>query len=222
MSILDTALSLLAPHICVGCDREGAVLCRQCAFAVSTLPSICYVCLRATKDNAPCAPHTTKYSPASVYIAAEYSDAAKLAIKAYKFDYKRSAAKDLAFLLAGVLPYFGDEWVVSYVPATGGHVRERGFHHTRLIARHVAKAQGCAMKETLLRVTTTSQKGADRQTRKAQLKGAFSPIPEAVKNKKILLIDDVITTGATIEACTKELLLAGATDVQVAAIARTP
>jgi ComF family protein len=222
MSILDTLLSGVAPHVCVSCKKEGAVMCKACALSAPTLPSICYVCARATKNHAPCALHTLRYSPISIYIAGEYAGVIKELIKAYKFDYKRAAAKDASFYLYNTLPYIGNDVVVSYVPATGAHIRQRGFHHTRRIAKEVSRLLSLDCIDTLFRETTVTQKGADRNTRKQQLSGAFRALPATANGKNILLIDDVITTGATIEACAKVLYRAGANEVRVAVVARTP
>ena len=222
MSILDTIISSVAPHICVACGREGAVLCKPCALSTPTLPSICYICARATRNNSPCAKHAMQYSPVSIFITGEYDGVIKDLIKAYKFGYKRSAAKDIAFLMHSTMPYVGNDYIVTYVPTTGSHVRERGFNHTERIAKELARLYSLACIELLTRETNVSQKGADRATRKQQLRGAFRVLPDVVIGKNILLIDDVITTGATIEECSKVLYKAGANTVLVAVIARTP
>jgi ComF family protein len=220
MNIIDTTLSLIAPHICVSCGTEGAVLCKACSLSLPTLPSICYVCAKATKQHAACSRHAVKHSPTAVYIAAEYSNEIKAAIHAYKFDYKRSAAKDLAFFMNEPLPYLDEDTIITYVPAVGAHIRERGFDNMRLLAKEVATIQKRPVKRLLSRVTSVTQKGANKHTRKKQLVGAFRA--ENVTGMRILLIDDVVTTGATLEACTKLLYAAGAKNVTAAVIARTP
>lgn len=220
MNIIDTTLSLIAPHVCVSCGEEGAVLCKSCALSLPTLPSICYVCAKATKNHAACSSHNNKYSPEAVYIASDYADEIKKVISAYKFEYKRSVAKDLAFYMNEIIPLLDDEVVITYVPATGGHIRERGFDNMRLLAREVSKLQKRTLCSTLTRVTSVTQKGSDKNTRKKQLVGAFRATN--VQGKSILLVDDVVTTGATIEACTKLLIEAGAKHVVAAVIARTP
>jgi competence protein ComFC len=157
-----------------------------------------------------------------VYIAAEYADEAKAAIGAYKFDYKRSAAKDLAFFMNGVLPYLDEDTVITYVPATGAHIRERGFDNMRQLAKELSKLQHLPLLSALARTTHVTQKGADKKTRKKQLVGAFRVDSGKVLGKNILLVDDVVTTGATLEECTKLLYAAGAKRVTAVVIARTP
>jgi competence protein ComFC len=157
-----------------------------------------------------------------VYIAAEYADEVKAAIHAYKFDYKRSAAKDLAFFMNEALPYLDDQTVFTYVPATGAHIRERGFDNMRQLAKELSKLQKRPLCTMLARTTSVTQKGADKKTRKQQLVGAFRADASKVKDKNILLVDDVVTTGATLEECTKLLYAAGAKGVMAVVIARTP
>lgn len=222
MNILDTALSLVAPHQCVVCNAEGAVLCKSCAATLPTLPSICYVCGKATKHNSPCQQHKSSSAPIAVYIDTDYQGAIKKLIKAYKFDYKRSAAKDIAYFLQLNIPYLDSDYVLTYVPATGSHIRERGFNHMQAVTKALAKMQKSKVTETLVRVTSVTQKGADRPTRKKQLANAFRPLASNVVGKKLLLVDDVVTTGATIEATVKLLYKAGAQEVRVAVVARTP
>ena len=196
-------------------------MCRSCALSYATVPSICYVCARATTNHMACIDHLIKHGPRQVHIVGEYSDVLKALIHAYKFDYRRAACKDIAFLLDAVVPYFNDV-TISYVPATGAHIRERGFNHIRNISKKFAAMRKLSHAETLARASAATQKGADKVTRKKQLKGAFRALPGKVVDKDILLIDDVITTGATIEECSRQLYKAGARSVNVAVVARTP
>jgi ComF family protein len=221
MNIIDSALGLIAPHICLGCELEGAVLCRSCALTYPTLPSICYICARATTQNTPCREHTIAHGPQRVYIAGDYSGVLQELIHAYKFDYRRAASKDIALLLDIAVPFLNDV-TITYVPATGAHIRERGFNHIKNISKLFASIRKLPLAETLIRTSAVTQKGANKVTRKKQLRGAFMALPAKVNNKNILLIDDVITTGATIEECARQLYGAGAQSVSVAAVARTP
>jgi len=154
-------------------------------------------------------------------MASDYNDAIKDTITAYKFDYKRSASRDLAFYMHNALPYF-DDVVVSYVPTASAHIRMRGFNHSKLLAMEFAKLRQLPCIATLRRTGNISQKGSSRDVRKKQLQGCIAPLSAYSTGKKILLIDDVITTGATIEECTRVLYKAGATQVAVAVVARTP
>ena len=222
MLTLDTILAIVAPHECVGCSTEGNVLCSACALSIPNTPSICYACGKATTNNAPCNSHAMRRTPRHVYIHSDYEDVTKLAIKAYKFDGKRAGVKDIATAMQTILPYYQEPPLITYVPTLGSHIRERGFDHTQLLAKQLGKITRFPVAQTLIKLKSVSQKGANRVERKKQLKGAFMVInPEKVKDKNVLLLDDVITTGATIEECAAILYTAGALSVDVVAFART-
>ena len=223
MSLIDTTIGLIAPHYCVGCSGAGAVLCKECAFSTTRLPSICYVCAKATKAYAPCADHMSLRAPRHVYAALSYEGLAKKLMHAYKFDCKRAATKDIAFVMDLWLPYLEPSCIFTWVPTLSKHVRRRGFDHTKLLAKEFSSLRNLKIVATLDRIGATSQVGANKAQRKAQLKNAFAIRGKKdISGKNIILIDDVVTTGATIEACSKVLYTAGVSSVSVAAFARTP
>lgn len=222
MNLFDSILGIIAPYDCLQCGAQGSAWCKACLLTYPTLPSICYICARATKDHMPCNEHSTKYTPHNIFIAGDYSDSLQAVIRAYKFDYWRAAAHSLAQYLDTAVPYIAKDTIVTYVPATGNHVRERGFNHVKNISKVFAHMRHLPHHSTLLRVSYATQKGANRETRMQQLQNAFMPLPGVAHGKNVLLIDDVVTTGATIQECTKQLYKTGANSVQVAVIARTP
>lgn len=223
MSIIDQALSLLAPYSCVACHTEGAVLCAECAALLVDVPSQCYACMKATRMHRPCVSCVTGASPEYVWMATSYDGLGKQLEAAYKFDNQRSAAREIARALDEKLPYFAESPLVTYVPTSPGHVRQRGFDHAKLVARELARARGFRFATLLARGGSSQQHGATRAERKTQLKGAFRAVNvHLLKGLDVLLVDDVLTTGATIEMCTKELKAVGAKSVSAAVFARTP
>lgn len=220
--MLDSLLSLVAPHQCVRCGAEGSVLCASCGFSTPTLPSICYACGRATKNGQPCNEHARASGPNAVFIRSAYGGDIKKLLYEYKFAFKRSAAQDIARLLNESLPYYARKPLVVYVPSTGGHARWRGFDHVARIAKFVARERVWPLAGPIIKLKNVNRVGANRSERKAQLKDAFAVVgPSTIKSQHILLIDDVVTTGATIEACTSLLKKAGAQTVDVAVLAKT-
>jgi ComF family protein len=190
---------------------------------MATLPSICYVCGKASRSFKPCPRHIGAKKPQRVFIHSPYKDEIRQLLHSYKFDYKRAAAYDIARLIDDYLPYFADPPLITFVPTIGGHVRQRSFDHAKLIAKELAKRRQWPYAALLYKNKNVSQTGKTRAERKKQLEGAVVPInTELIKNSHILLIDDVITTGATVEACTEILVKAGALEVDVAVLARTP
>jgi ComF family protein len=110
---------------------------------------------------------------------------------------------------------------MTYIPTVDKHIRERGFDHARLLAKTVAKQRRTIAVPLLVRYTQTTQLGASKVVRMKNMTHAFGIKPNTTLNgKHVVLIDDVITTGATILAAARVLKDAGAARVTVVAVAR--
>jgi ComF family protein len=143
-------------------------------------------------------------------------------IGGFKFQNLYGAYAPLAELLADSLDELPAETVIVPVPTVRAHIRERGYDHTLLIARHIAKQRHLKVSQVLHRATNTKQRGVGRTDRMAQAKVAFQVKDRLEDNRPYLLIDDIVTTGATMHYAALALRGAGAKVVWVAAIARQP
>lgn len=148
-------------------------------------------------------------------------------LAAFKFEADPGWASTLARLLARceaaeALRREAD-WVVP-VPLSAARLRERGFNQAALLAR--AWAGGQCQPRWLLRLRDTpAQAGLDRRARLRNLQGALALEPaqaQRVQGQRVLLLDDVMTTGATLDAAAQVLLQAGAQAVTAVVLARTP
>ena len=223
MSIIDSLLDVLAPHICVGCGTESSVMCFSCVDNLGVLPSVCYACGKATSANKPCAYCVSSLRPKHVWMATAYDKIAKKAVWALKLEQKRSAAAVLAGCISDALPYFAEAPLITYVPTAPGHRRSRGFDHAQLLAKELARMRGWNYATALQRSGEIHQRGASREQRIRQLKGVFRAVNSPLfMGKHILLVDDVVTTGSTLNECTKILIKAGAAQVDAVVFARTP
>ena len=166
-----------------------------------------------------CVKHRNPISAA--WIAGERDDVLAHVIDVFKFERCKSAYRDLAEVLLETMPIVPADTVVTSVPTVRSHIRERGYDHALLIAKAVAKRRGLPYKRLLQRETSTRQRGASRKERFGQAKEAFTVLSVAIP-PKILIIDDVVTTGATLHFAAKLLKDAGAETVFVAAIAKQP
>lgn len=222
MNPIDKIISVFAPNSCAGCGLERGVICMECMDLLDTLPSICYVCGKATAKNVACDVCQKRYQPSRVWMFTAYKGLAKDIITSYKFDQKREAAASIARCIDTILPYYDEPPVVTFVPTATNHRRSRGFDHAELIAKEVARLRNWQYWRTLNRISQLQQHGETRQTRINQLKGVFVPtnLP-AFHNKRILIIDDVLTTGATITECSRTLYKSGALMVEAAVFSRT-
>ncbi len=139
-------------------------------------------------------------------------------IDAYKFGNARSAYVPLASLLDVRLPELPADVRVVPVPTVSGHVRQRGYDHMLLITKRFAKLRGLPLDTALDRRTATRQRGAGKRQRTEQAKRAFVLQGTLDPDATYLLVDDVVTTGATMKYAAKTLRDAGAQTVWVASI----
>ena len=113
--------------------------------------------------------------------------------------------------------------IISWVPVSKKRLRSRGYDQARLLAEEIAKLMGMNAVPVLEKHKhAAAQSGVgSADKRKANILGAYRVLnAELVENKKILLIDDIVTTGATLSECAKTLLKAGAQQIVCAAVAR--
>jgi ComF family protein len=209
-------LDLLMPPACAGCGRSGSLLCGSCLGALST-PS--------HADDRFLAPD------AGVVVG----DALALAVAAYAYDgpmrralaaLKYMGTSRLAPILArsalpalcGLLEVTGHATLVP-IPVHRERRRERGYNQAELLARELARSTGLAWRDLLKRSrSTTKQHRLNRAARLHNLRGAFHA--SAHPPSTVVLVDDIITTTATLEACASVLRDAGSEAVYGFAIAR--
>jgi ComF family protein len=173
-----------------------------------------------TQDFAICASCKRQTPIKRLYIFAEYNDTKKRAIRALKFGAKRQMAAPIARQIADMLPVLSQDTVITNVPTASTRVRQRGFDHTKHIAKEVAKLTKLPYHSLLVRTNSNRQVGASREQRTKQVVGAYRAISlEKIVGKNILLVDDVVTTGATLSESVKVLKAAGAKRVDCAVFA---
>lgn len=206
-------------------DAAAAViLAPQCAacrapLAHPTRGAVCEACWRAVVPTTPLGAAPLPPFISSATAIGPYDDRLRDVIHALKYDPRSTIARHLAARMrdAGVDVLIGADAVVP-VPLHRSRERTRGFNQARELARHI----GLPMTDVLLRTRKTDTQAdlpADR--RHANVRGAFALAPRAVVDGLVVvLIDDVMTTGATLNACAASLLDAGAAEVRALTAAR--
>ncbi|NTW61894.1 ComF family protein [Candidatus Saccharibacteria bacterium] len=217
--MLDKVLSFVAPHYCCGCDKMGCLLCANCKNNIVYEPKmVCVICKRPAGRIWLC--NTCKAPYERVWVVGERTGTLQRLVGLYKFERVKSAYKDLGELLLSVLPELPPDTVVVPVPTTSSRMRERGYDHMLLIAKYIAQSRGLKYEQLVERVSNTKQRQATASKRLAQAKRAFAVRGAIDAETPYLLVDDVVTTGATIKYAAKSLVDAGAKHVWVAVIAR--
>lgn len=220
MILLDNLISIFAPAHCLGCGQDGAYLCQACQASFKPHPKLCIHCHRLSPDNKTCAKCTKAQPAAHVYVATLYEGPLKKAIKRYKYHRAQGVANVLANILEHALPSYSWDIIVP-VPSSSSSHRQRGYNPAGVIAKILAAKLNMTYGEALGRVGQEKQTGANRGKRLKQLERAFiAKRIIDVRGMRLLLVDDIVTTGATISACASVLKVSGAKSVDAAAVAR--
>lgn len=221
MSLLDSVIGLLAPPRCIVCGVEGSALCAACA-STKIIPygERCFAC-GAVSPGARTCERCRGRAPRYVWVTTNYEAAARELVKIYKFGHQRAAAESIANLMVGTLLNFSDfekvrelNYLIMPVPTATSRIRQRSFDHSAYLARQIARKLKARHLNALARIGQSRQVGAERSVRLRQPIGNYLVrYPNLVSGQNILLIDDVVTTGATLRAVTKALRAAGASRV---------
>lgn len=206
--LIEALLGLLFPDRCAGCRRLGGLLCVRCTAALTPYPG---------RFRRPLT-HLSE-----VRIAYVFASPIREAIHELKYRRQRRVARALGGLLAAHLhSWAGSISAVVAVPMHAERLRERGFNQAEALAREAAAIAGvpfCA--EGLVRVRATVQQAQlNARERQNNVLGAFA-WQGGTPPSRVVLIDDVLTTGATMDACAASLLAAGAERVYGLALARS-
>ena len=212
MTLVRHALELLYPSRCVFCRK-----------VLSPEPrSICPECLATLPRNT--------FYPGGLYfsrciVPLSYTGPVRDAILRYKFGDMPGYAAHFGPLLAGAIRQeaAGSYDMISWVPVSPKRLKQRGYDQAMLLAVSTAEALGESAVSTLEKTRHTSAQSGTTSAaeRQSNVKDAYRAIaPHKISGKRILLIDDIITTGSTLEEASRALIDAGAAEVICAALAR--
>ena len=204
-ALVELCARSLAPDACAACDgvvARATIFCPSCAATVT---------------------RADPWSEAGLLAFAEFGGAVAQAIRRLKYGSRPDLARPLGELLrhaARDASLRAD--IVTPVPLHPRRLAERGYNQAALLARPLARELGARFEPRALRRSrdTPQQARLERAARLANVAGAFEARrPAELRGRRVALIDDVITTGATLEACRAELAAAGAESVVAVVVA---
>lgn len=228
-------LGLLYPPHCALCGcrldpeapGEDAVFCWECLAGIAAPPGQrCPVCSHPLAGPIPCSNcNGRRWYLSAIIPACRYEGAPREMIQRFKYGRDMALARPLAVLLRRVWedPRLRGKTFDALVPVPLHPLRERerGFNQAALLSSLLAKDTGVPDKHLLRRSRATLQQaGFDRARRMENLNGAFSLRSRMVPGSRILLVDDVSTTGVTLDACAAVLKKAEAAEVTAVVVAR--
>lgn len=224
--VVNTTLDFFLPPVCASCQRVGSLFCEACQAALPWIPTpICDHCGRpCAQARATCARCRGRLSAlVQVRAAVAYSGPVPPAIHAMKYEGYFAVAAPLAQLMVEVWPAWpAPADIVVPVPLHPERQRERGYNQSQLLTAHLCQSLALTVEaDGLKRLRhTRPQVGLSGKDRLNNVDGAFGAVRERVAGKRVLLVDDVFTTGATLGAAASALLLAGASSVSAYCLAR--
>lgn len=219
-------VDLLFPTVCAACGKLGSMICSQCLSKFSELdgPS----CMRCGRPKAETTENCTYCRVESFNLKQSracfaYSEPLESIIKRFKYDGLHSLAKPLGEQMARKWP----EWAqtpdaIVPIPLHVRRQRSRGFNQAQLLAHQLGSTVGIGVNDQILRRVryTKPQVDLSPHERKENVWEAFTAEPGSVMGKRFLLLDDVLTTGATMASAANALLEAGAKNVSAYCLAR--
>jgi ComF family protein len=227
-------LDLVLPPRCAGCGRTGSLWCDACHSQVQVVRDpVCALCGRPSSPPRDMRPASAlcpqcRHSPLEIdgiRSAVIFEGPLRQAIHHLKYSGRSSLAEPLGSFLserwsAGPLP--AD--LIVPVPLHPARLRERGYNQSTLLAVQLARASRLPLAEDALKRirATMPQVTLNAVEREANVRDAFEARADLVRERRVLLVDDVCTTGATLTACSRALKRAGATSVWALTLARAP
>jgi len=220
------ALDLLFPQRCVGCGKEGGFLCHSCCCELPYIvPPLCPKCGKPRPNGTLC-PGCIDWQAKIDGIRSpfQFDGVMRQAIHQLKYRNLRALAMPLAKLLNDYLitnPVPGE--VLVPVPLHRKRLRERGYNQSRLLAKELGKLIKLPVIDDYLirkRYAPAQTKTTTVDERQSNVVNAFTCHDYRLKDKQVLLIDDVSTSGATLDACAAALKATGATSVWGLVLAR--
>lgn len=204
---------ILAPKYCFGCHKRNTFLCSDCAFQTAHTPDCCLYCAHPTGIGI-CRSCTKKTGLTKIYWHGRYQNPTlRTLIHAYKYRGARDIAKDIAPLFTTFIRDLPQDATLVSIPLHPKRLKFRGFNQSAELARNIATCTKRKITGPLIRQTNTPPlaRRDSKKQRQRIIHNAFtiaSPPP-----KRVILVDDVATSGSTLREAARTLKNAGAEEI---------
>lgn len=228
--LLDDLLSLIAPHICKRCGVVGSTYCERCINdTLKETKPFCVYCGALTEKSNLC-DKCRKRSPFDdIYVVGYRRGALKRLVGDYKYHSEVASCRPIARLLCNRLrpADLPEDLAVASIPTIPAHIRRRGFDHMRLVARQMRGISPRRVNVRLfIRTDNTSQHELNERQRHERIKGSLVLNAKYIARhgvpQSVLIIDDIWTTGATLEWAATLLREAGVEKIYAGVVCRQP
>lgn len=231
--LVDILLEAVFPTVCLGCGAGGELLCEKCLAAAPQAEKMCFNC-QAASGNGVCPECARRFrlGKARIFWATNYRyEPVRRLIRTLKYRHAASAATILAEMIHArssdqhrvLVKATAQNTLVIPVPMHAARLRERGENHAALIAEEFAKLANLTFAPDILLKIRPTHSQVEARSRAERLKNLAKSfvVRDAAKitGQNIILVDDVLTTGATIIECVKVLRIAGADRITVLVVA---
>jgi len=228
-NLLNAVLEFIYPVYCGGCNTKGEILCRECVDSFRTVEeeATCPVCGKWIGKRVLCGECIQKKRGFSKGCYGFYfEDRLRDAIHSFKFHDRKDVGKYLVRLITKKVIFFSESFdCIVPIPVTEKRLKERGFNQSFIIGEEISGITGKPLYHSILYKikNTVDQYSLHKDDRKKNIKGAFAvKNSHKIKAKKVLIVDDLFTTGFTAKEASVVLLRAGADDTLFFSLARTP
>lgn len=219
----EALVNFFFPQTCFVCGLAGEEICADCLKSQDRARMRCLKCGRRNHFGLYCPAHRKKFLPEAVVASFAYKGGIRELVHRFKYEDGTDISRIFAWELARTIKLIPDyqSFSVGFIPLAFKRERRRGYNQAKLLAEAVAGELGLPLIDLLLRADKAESQVQveDPVLRRQNIKGVFRPKKGAVLPKQIILIDDVVTTGATAEEAAKVLLRAGVKRVFVVALA---
>jgi len=194
---------LLFPPYCIGCGKPGKYLCPQCQKKLKNSLPECYICRRLSPQYIT-HKRCNRYGIDALFFGWEYNDIAKKILVQYKYRYAYKLAEIISELLiqklkdTGFINLINKDSLLLPLPSHRLHIQKRGFNQSTLIGEFLSKYLDIPIQEDILKRVGSADYQANLELRDRINLGEVFTLQKEVQEKNIILLDDVVTTGTTI------------------------